>query len=78
VLIGAALPLSPLSHTLGFMHLPWDFFLALAGMVVGYLVLIELAKRLFFAEREAEPSGRQRGSRHRVQRRAARFSVSAR
>ncbi len=52
VLIGIALPLSPLAHLLGFSHLPVGFFRALAGMVVAYLVLIELAKRLFFADTE--------------------------
>jgi len=78
VTIGVVLPLSPLSHTLGFAHLPIGFFLALAGMVVGYLVLIELAKRLFFLDGEGRlPSPRRRGRRHRVQRRAARFSAAA-
>jgi len=78
VTIGVVLPLSPLSHTLGFTHLPIGFFLALAGMVVGYLVLIELAKRLFFLDGEGRlPSPRLRGRRHRVQRRAARFSAAA-
>ena len=80
VAIGVALPLSPLARTLGFAHLPLGFFLALAGMVVGYLILIELAKRLFFADPEGRmplPHPRRRGEQHRVERRAARFSVSA-
>ena len=74
------MPLTPLARTLGFAHLPLGFFLALAGMVVGYLILIELAKRLFFADPEGRlplPHPRRRGERHRVERRAARFSVSA-
>jgi Mg2+-importing ATPase len=77
VLVGVLLPLSPLSHVLGFAHLPIGFFLALAGMVVGYLVLIELAKRVFFADPEGRlPHPRRRGRRHQQARRAARFSVN--
>jgi Mg2+-importing ATPase len=75
VFVGVLLPLSPLSHTLGFAHLPGTFFLALTAMVLGYLVLIELAKRLFYAHPEGRlPSPRRRGRRHRIERRAARFS----
>jgi len=80
VIIGVVLPLSPLSKVLGFAHLPWGFFLALVGMVLGYLILIELAKRLFFADPEGrlpQPHLRRRGHQHRLQRRAARFSVAA-
>jgi Mg2+-importing ATPase len=37
--------------------------------------LIELAKRIFFADVEHDrPAGRWRGQRHRIERRAARFS----
>jgi Mg2+-importing ATPase len=76
VAVGVALPMSPLAGVLGFAHLPWTFLLALAGMVVAYLVCVELAKRVFFAEPEHRlPPLRRRGRRHRVQRRAARFSV---
>jgi Mg2+-importing ATPase len=76
VAVGVALPMSPLAGLLGFAHLPAAFLLALAGMVVAYLVLIELAKRIFFAEPERRlPPERRRGRRHRIQRRAARFSV---
>ncbi len=79
VIIGVALPLSPLSPLLGFTPLPLGFFLALAGMVVAYLVLIELAKRLFFADPEGRlPRPRRRGHHHHQQRRAARFSVPTR
>jgi P-type Mg2+ transporter len=75
VLVGVALPLSPLAHLLGFAHFPPTFLLALTVMVVLYLVLIELAKRVFFAEIEHRgPDLRRRGARHRIQRRAARFS----
>ncbi len=76
VAVGVVLPLSPLSGLLGFAPLPLGFFLALVGMVIAYLVLIELAKRIFFAEPEGHlPLMRRRGEQHRVHRRAARFSV---
>jgi Mg2+-importing ATPase len=76
VAVGVALPQSPLSHLLGFSHLPITFLLALVGMVVGYLALIELAKRVFFADPEGRlPHIRRRGREHLVHRRAARFST---
>jgi len=78
VAVGVVLPLSPLSGLLGFAPLPIGFFLALVGMVVGYLVLIEVAKRLFFADPEGRlPALRRRGRAHQLQRRAARFSLGA-
>jgi Mg2+-importing ATPase len=48
VAIGAYLPYSPFSHALGFQPLPALFFVALVGMVVAYLTLVEFGKRLFF------------------------------
>jgi P-type Mg2+ transporter len=75
VAVGIALPFSPLSSMLGFQPLPVGFFAALGGMVVAYLVLIEFAKRLFFANPAGRlPSLRRRGPAHRVARRASRFS----
>ncbi|MEO6956100.1 MAG: magnesium-translocating P-type ATPase, partial [Antricoccus sp.] len=40
VIVGSVLPATPIAHTLGFSPLPVAFFAALAGMVIGYLVLI--------------------------------------
>ena len=78
VVVGVLLPLSPLSHLLGFARLPLGFFLALVGMVIAYLILIEFAKWLFFAEQHGgTPHIRRRGQQHRLQRRAARFSTGA-
>jgi Mg2+-importing ATPase len=45
VIAGGVLPFTPLGHLLGFGPLPGLFFLALAGIVVCYLVLIELMAR---------------------------------
>ena len=78
VALGTALPLSPLSAELGFRALPIGFFGTLGGLVVIYLILIEFAKRAFFAERSASPARRQRGAGHRVHRRASRFTHAGR
>ena len=48
VTVGVLLPATPLAAALGFAPLPLDYFAALAGMVVGYLVLIEIGKRIFY------------------------------
>jgi Mg2+-importing ATPase len=80
VLVGGLLPFSPLSRLLGFQPLPIGFFAALAVMVVGYLVLIEVAKRVFFANpagRLPLPRRRSRGRGHQMQRRVSRFSYPA-
>ncbi len=47
-LIGAILPYTGLAHLLGFTPLPTNFFLLLFGMVVAYLLLVELAKTRFY------------------------------
>jgi Mg2+-importing ATPase len=48
VLIGMALPYSPLAHALGFRSLPWLFLAILAAMTVTYLALAELGKSYFY------------------------------
>ncbi len=75
VAIGVVLTISPLAHTLGFTPLPWQFFAVLGGFVVSYLVLVELAKVMFYAEpiHLAGQPHRTRGRAHRIRRRAARF-----
>jgi Mg2+-importing ATPase len=75
VAIGGALTISPLAHTLGFTPLPWQFFAVLGGFVVIYLVLVELAKVMFYAEpiNHVGLPHRTRGHAHRIRRRAARF-----
>jgi Mg2+-importing ATPase len=45
VIVGAALPFSPLAHLLGFTPLPASFFAFLAGVTVTYLLLVEAVKR---------------------------------
>ncbi|MFM9035258.1 MAG: magnesium-translocating P-type ATPase [Mycobacterium sp.] len=80
VVLGVVLTLSPAAAALGFTPLPWQFFGALALFVVAYLALVEVAKRVFYAEpvRAAGPVPRTRGREHRIGRRAARFSHGGR
>ncbi|WP_414685043.1 magnesium-translocating P-type ATPase [Mycobacterium sp.] len=76
IAIGIALTISPLSHSLGFTPLPWQFFAALFGFALAYLVLVELTKKAFYADpmRLAGQPHRTRGHEHRIHRHAARFS----
>jgi len=75
VTVGALLPATPLAHTLGFQPLPGGFFAALTAMVVGYLALIELGKRIFYRATPTVTPARRAYSTHRhLRRRAARFS----
>ncbi len=77
VIAGAALPYTPLGHVLGFRPLPGRFFLALGGIVVCYLVLIEIGKYWFYRlyRAPATPAPRHRTAGFRVHRRAARFTT---
>ena len=77
VATGAVLPFTPLGHLLGFRPLPGLFFLALAAIVVCYLVLIEIGKYWFYRtyRAPATPTPRHRTPGHRVHRRAARFTT---
>jgi Mg2+-importing ATPase len=74
--LGAILPFSPLAHVLGFASLPLAFFLILLGMIVGYLVLVELVKARSYAyerrPRREPATHEQRHHRH-IRRRARRF-----
>lgn len=77
VAIGIALPFTPLRHILGFVVLPWTFYVFLASMVVAYLVLVELAKRVYYTSLTFHPQmpRRWRDEAHHIQRRAARFTT---
>ncbi|MHA7240340.1 magnesium-translocating P-type ATPase [Arthrobacter sp. TMS1-12-1] len=83
VVAGVALPLSPLGPVLGFDPLPAPFFLALAGMVLVYLALVEIAKQWFFSRaRQDLPVTPYRVPRrhatHHLSRRAFHFTSPAR
>jgi Mg2+-importing ATPase len=75
--IGALLPFTPIASTLGFAALPLAFFLILLGMIVAYLVLVELVKARFYAAHERprrqRPTSEQKRHRH-IHRRARRFT----
>ena len=77
VTVGAVLPFTPLARVLGFRPLPGLFFLALAGIVVCYLILIEIGKYWFYRlyRAPATPAPRRRRRGYRVRRRAARFTT---
>lgn len=76
---GAVLPFTPAAHALGFTPLPAVFLGILAGMIVTYLLLVEVVKAFFY--RRQEPSERDRPSaherrRHHRRRRASRFVLN--
>jgi len=75
VAIGCYLPYSPLSSVLGFSPVPAPFFLALAGMTLLYLFIVEMLKKRFFRRTLPATKPRHRGSASRIARRASRFSV---
>jgi len=78
VIAGAVLPFTPLGHVLGFRPLPGLFFLALAAIVVCYLVLIEVGKYWFYRlyhPPAAAATPRHRTPGFRIHRRAARFTT---
>jgi Mg2+-importing ATPase len=75
VAVGAFLPQSPFSDTLGFAPLPLSFFAVLAAFVVGYLVCVEAAKCAFYrTQATTRPRPLQRARPHRVHRIAAPWS----
>jgi Mg2+-importing ATPase len=77
VAVGSLLPASPLAGPLGFAPLPGEFFTALVGMVIAYLVLIEIGTHWFYRTARVVVPERRRYSRTRhVVRRAARFSTA--
>jgi Mg2+-importing ATPase len=80
VTVGAILPGSPLGPTLGFAPLPAGFFITLAGMVIGYMALVEVGKRYFYgaAVTRAPIAARAYNPHRHLRRRAARFSSTTR
>jgi P-type Mg2+ transporter len=80
VTVGVLLPATPLAAALGFAPLPLDYFAALAGMVVGYLALIEIGKRIFYGviAGPVRPARRSDNALRHLRRRAARFSTGRR
>ena len=80
VAVAVWLPFSPLAGALGFTPLPAPFLAVIAVTIPGYLVLLEVGKRLFFvaaAARRAQAGGRYGAPfrHHRIHRRASRWST---
>ncbi len=76
IMVGVLLTVSPVARALGFATLPWEFYSALVLLTIAYLILVEITKKVFYADRgrlTGQPR-RLRGLQHRIQRRAARFS----
>ena len=74
VVVGIAIPMSPMAAALGFAHLPLAFSLVLAVFVVAYLAAVDVAKLFFFREAKPAPRALQRPRSHRIHRIAARWS----
>lgn len=74
VVVGIAIPMSPVAATLGFAPLPLGFSVVLALFVVAYLAAVDIAKLFFFREARPAPRALQRPGSHRVHRIAARWS----
>ena len=77
--LGVAVTYLPLGRVFDFAALPLPFFGALLGMILGYLVLVEFAKRTLFRSESGsnalahKPNRYRRGQHHRVSRRASKF-----
>lgn len=76
-LVGAVLPYTGLANVLGFTPLPAIFYLWLTGMVVVYLLLVEIAKVRFYRSMRlrvtAHPLSATQRLERRVRRRASKF-----
>jgi P-type Mg2+ transporter len=75
VTVGALLPATPLAHALGFQPLPTGFFVALAGMVMLYLALVEVGKRLFYGATGPAAVTKPPTAQRHLRRRAAQFTT---
>ena len=52
VIIGWILPYTPIGDFFGFEHLPLNIVLVLAGLVLSYLMLVEIGKRYFYSQND--------------------------
>lgn len=48
VAVACILPFTIIGNIFGFVQPPGSFFAILAGLIIGYLILVELAKRWFY------------------------------
>jgi Mg2+-importing ATPase len=81
VAVAFALPFTPFAHRVGFTSLPPALVGAIAAIIPTYLLVLELAKRLFYrheATLPRAPAAPRRPHEHRVLRRAARWTIHRR
>lgn len=76
-LAGAALPFTPIAPLIGFAALPLPFFGILVAMIAAYLLLVDLAKAIFYRHLQQAVPRKKRDLR-RLRRLAARWSNSPR
>jgi Mg2+-importing ATPase len=76
VVVGAVLPVSPLTGVLGFWALPFRYYAVLVALVVLYLLLIEAGKRAFYRAEAALPRPVPPRSRRHVRRRSSYFGTT--
>ena len=69
-MIGGVLPYLPFGHTLGFTHLPFEFYPILMVLVIVYLTFVEFVKTVVLPG--AGDRGPGRGRRARVRRAGSR------
>jgi Mg2+-importing ATPase len=74
VVVGIAIPLSPLASTLGFATPPIGFMALMVPFVAVYLAVVDVAKLFFFREVTPAPRKLRRARPHRIHRIAARWS----
>ncbi|HWQ65575.1 MAG TPA: magnesium-translocating P-type ATPase [Methanospirillum sp.] len=48
VAIACIIPFTVIGSVFGFVQLPFSFFAVLAGLIIGYLILVELTKKWFY------------------------------
>ena len=74
IAIGALLPVSPVAHTLGFVHPSLAMYGAIAVLVVVYVGLVDAVKTAVLAR--LEPTSGPDPQRRQLRRRLSRFPVS--
>jgi Mg2+-importing ATPase len=58
VAIACILPFTPIGSLFGFIPLPASFFVVLAGLVISYLIIVELVKRWFYRKYASTTDGK--------------------
>ncbi|MGD0534773.1 MAG: magnesium-translocating P-type ATPase [Methanoregula sp.] len=58
VAIACILPFTPIGSLFGFIQLPASFFVVLAGLVISYLIIVELVKRWFYRKYASTTDGK--------------------